>query len=181
MAPAFEALIRTHGTTGGAPMEHAELAAQLEALHPHSFGWAMACCGRRREEAEDVLHDVYLKVLGGEVRFDGRSAMTTWLFGSDHTTVLQDTPTLLKVRDNTPASAQGQRFIRAWRQRRSSQRQHSVVSQFTGRGKRRMMPKLPSGGSVISGPITGRSPPKSLASAQPMAWLCSTIAIRSAR
>ena len=81
MAPVFEALIRTHGTTGGAPMEHAELAAQLEALHPHSFGWAMACCGRRREEAEDVLHDVYLKVLGGEVRFDGRSAMKTWLFG----------------------------------------------------------------------------------------------------
>jgi len=24
----------------------------------------MACCGRRREEAEDVLHDVYVKVLG---------------------------------------------------------------------------------------------------------------------
>jgi RNA polymerase sigma factor (sigma-70 family) len=62
-------------------VDHAELAEQLEGLHPHSFGWAMACCGRRREEAEDVLHDVYVKVLGDEARFDGRSTLKTWLFG----------------------------------------------------------------------------------------------------
>ena len=62
-------------------MDHAGLALQLEALHPHSFGWAMACCGRRREEAEDVLHDVYVKVLDGSARFDGRSTLRTWLFG----------------------------------------------------------------------------------------------------
>jgi RNA polymerase sigma factor (sigma-70 family) len=81
MAPLLETLIPTHGTTGGARVDHAELAEQLEALHPHSFGWAMACCGRQREEAEDVLHDVYVKVLGGEARFGGRSALKTWLFG----------------------------------------------------------------------------------------------------
>jgi RNA polymerase sigma factor (sigma-70 family) len=81
MAPVLEALIRTQSITGGARLDHGELAEQLEALHPHSFGWAMACCGRRREEAEDVLHDVYVKVLGGEARFDGRSALKTWLFG----------------------------------------------------------------------------------------------------
>lgn len=62
-------------------MDHAELATGLEALHPHSFGWALACCGHRREDAEDVLHDVYVKVLGGEARFEGRSALKTWLFG----------------------------------------------------------------------------------------------------
>ncbi|MEO8334801.1 MAG: RNA polymerase sigma factor [bacterium] len=62
-------------------MEFSGPAAQLEALHPHSFGWAMACCDRRREVAEDVLHDVYVKVLGGEATFDGRSAFRTWLFG----------------------------------------------------------------------------------------------------
>jgi RNA polymerase sigma-70 factor (ECF subfamily) len=81
MAPALDALMRTQDITGDARVDHAELTEQLEALHPHSFGWAMACCGRRREEAEDVLHDVYLKVLGGEARFDGRSALKTWLFG----------------------------------------------------------------------------------------------------
>jgi RNA polymerase sigma factor (sigma-70 family) len=60
---------------------HADLAAELEALHPNSFGWAMACCERRRDQAEDVLHDVYVKVLAGEARFDGRSTFKTWLFG----------------------------------------------------------------------------------------------------
>jgi RNA polymerase sigma-70 factor (ECF subfamily) len=41
----------------------------------------MACCGRRREDAEDVLHDVYLGVLDNGLRFDGRSTLKTWLFG----------------------------------------------------------------------------------------------------
>lgn len=62
-------------------MDHAELADQLEALHPQCFSWAMACCQRERPEAEDVLHDVYVKVLGGNARFDGHSTMKTWLFG----------------------------------------------------------------------------------------------------
>jgi RNA polymerase sigma-70 factor (ECF subfamily) len=57
------------------------LARELEALHPHCFGWAMACCDRRSEVAEDVLHDVYAKVLDGSARFGGESTMRTWLFG----------------------------------------------------------------------------------------------------
>jgi RNA polymerase sigma-70 factor (ECF subfamily) len=65
----------------GGRVIHADLAAELEALHPNSFGWAMACCDRRRDLAEDVLHDVYVKVLAGEARFDGRSTFKTWLFG----------------------------------------------------------------------------------------------------
>jgi RNA polymerase sigma-70 factor (ECF subfamily) len=74
-------LIDAHYPTGEERVNHADLAAELEALHPHSFGWAMACCERRREMAEDVLHDVYVKVLAGEARFDGRSSFKTWLFG----------------------------------------------------------------------------------------------------
>jgi RNA polymerase sigma factor (sigma-70 family) len=81
MATGLVPLIDAHHTTGDARVDHAGLAQQLEALHLHSFGWAMACCERRRDEAEDVLHDVYVKVLGGEARFDGRSTFKTWLFG----------------------------------------------------------------------------------------------------
>ena len=81
METALEPLIHAHHTTAEAPVDHASLARELEALHSHSFGWAMACCGRRREEAEDVLHDVYVKVLDGSARFDGRSTLKTWLFG----------------------------------------------------------------------------------------------------
>jgi RNA polymerase sigma-70 factor (ECF subfamily) len=54
---------------------------ELERLHPAGFAWAMACCGRRREEAEDVLQASYLKILDGRARFAGRSAFKTFLFG----------------------------------------------------------------------------------------------------
>ena len=52
----------------------------LESCHRESFAWALNCCGRDRAEAEDVLQTVYLKVLDGRARFDGRSSFTTWLF-----------------------------------------------------------------------------------------------------
>ncbi len=41
----------------------------------------MACCDRRCEDAEDLLHDVYMMVLEGDARFEGRSTFKTWLFG----------------------------------------------------------------------------------------------------
>jgi RNA polymerase sigma factor (sigma-70 family) len=91
-------------------VNHADLAAELEALHPNSFGWAMACCERRRDVAEDVLHDVYVKVLAGEARFDGRSTFKTWLFGVVRQTASssrrrQRLHTLLGVRVNRPTEA----------------------------------------------------------------------------
>ncbi|MBZ5533419.1 MAG: RNA polymerase sigma factor [Acidobacteriia bacterium] len=58
-----------------------DLRGELERLHPQSFGWALWCCRQRREDAEDVLQTVYLKVLEGRARFDGRSSFQTWLFG----------------------------------------------------------------------------------------------------
>lgn len=62
-------------------MESSELRAQLADLHPHSFGWAMACCRGDRTRAEDVLQIAYLKVLEGRARFGGQSALKTWFFG----------------------------------------------------------------------------------------------------
>ena len=41
----------------------------------------MACCGRDRDDAEEVLQTVYLTVLDGHARYDGRSTFRTWLFG----------------------------------------------------------------------------------------------------
>jgi len=62
------------------PLVDATLRAALEAHHIESFGWAMSCCRRRRDEAENVLQIVYLKVLSGKAVFDGRSEFRTWLF-----------------------------------------------------------------------------------------------------
>jgi len=61
-------------------MDIAELKAELERLHSASFGWALSCCRRDRAEAEEVLQDVYLKVLEGKARFGGESSLKTWLF-----------------------------------------------------------------------------------------------------
>ena len=66
---------RTHG------MEQCELERELERLHPESWGWALACCGREREMAEDVLQAAYLTIVSGRTRFDGSSSLKTWIFG----------------------------------------------------------------------------------------------------
>jgi RNA polymerase sigma factor (sigma-70 family) len=54
---------------------------ELASLHGSSLGWALACCGRRRDDAEDVLQDVYAKVLSGRAVFRHQSSFKTWLFG----------------------------------------------------------------------------------------------------
>ena len=61
-------------------MDRAELERELERLHPDSYGWALACCRRDRDDAEEVLQTVYVAVLDGKARFEGRSSMKTWLF-----------------------------------------------------------------------------------------------------
>jgi RNA polymerase sigma factor (sigma-70 family) len=61
-------------------MDASELRAQLEQLHPVSYGWARACCSRNPMEAEDILQTAYWKVLDGRARFDGRASFRTWLF-----------------------------------------------------------------------------------------------------
>jgi RNA polymerase sigma-70 factor, ECF subfamily len=61
-------------------MDEHQLRMQLEQHHPVSYGWAMSCCSRVPELAEDVLQAAYLKILQGRARFHGRAAFKTWLF-----------------------------------------------------------------------------------------------------
>src|SRR5262249_9263689 len=58
-----------------------ELEKDLATLHTASFGWAMACCRRNRDEALDVLQQAYWKVLSGRAKFRGLSPLKTWFFG----------------------------------------------------------------------------------------------------
>jgi RNA polymerase sigma factor (sigma-70 family) len=61
-------------------MDNSELLSQLERHQRESYGWALACCSRDSVEAENILQAVYLKILEGRARFDGRAAFKTWLF-----------------------------------------------------------------------------------------------------
>jgi RNA polymerase sigma-70 factor, ECF subfamily len=62
-------------------VDDVELRRHLERAHADCFGWALACCRRDRDAAEEVLQNVYLTVLDGRARYDGRSSFRTWLFG----------------------------------------------------------------------------------------------------
>lgn len=57
------------------------LAAEMERLHPDSYGWALACCRHDADEAGDTLQTAYLKVLQAKARFEGRGEFKSWLFG----------------------------------------------------------------------------------------------------
>jgi RNA polymerase sigma factor (sigma-70 family) len=81
MRSALTPLILGSAETGERAMEDIELRRQLERVHADCFGWAMACCRRDRDDAEEVLQAVYLKVLDGRARYDGGSSFRTWLFG----------------------------------------------------------------------------------------------------
>jgi RNA polymerase sigma-70 factor (ECF subfamily) len=70
-------------------MEPAVLERCLEDLHADSFGWALACCRRDFDDAEDVLQIAYLKVVEGKAKFDGRSSFKTWLFSVIRRTALE--------------------------------------------------------------------------------------------
>ena len=61
-------------------LDDAGLRNALEAHHLESYGWALSCCLRRSDEAENVLQLAYLKVLSYKAVFDGKSSFKTWLF-----------------------------------------------------------------------------------------------------
>ncbi|MDH3785002.1 MAG: RNA polymerase sigma factor [Acidobacteriota bacterium] len=61
--------------------ESALLERELESFHDASFGWALACCGRDRDAAQDVLQTAYLRVIEGRARFLGDATLRTWFFG----------------------------------------------------------------------------------------------------
>jgi RNA polymerase sigma factor (sigma-70 family) len=85
------------------------LEAELAALHPASFGWALACCGRDRSAAEDVLQEAYFKILDGRARFRGHSTFKTWLFGVIRLTAREHSRwSILRLfRTSDPAGAPG--------------------------------------------------------------------------
>jgi RNA polymerase sigma factor (sigma-70 family) len=58
-----------------------DLRRELEQLHEVCVAWALYCCRHQTDEAEDLLQEVYFRVLDGRARFDGRSSFKTWLFG----------------------------------------------------------------------------------------------------
>lgn len=60
--------------------EHDQLLKALEEQHASAFSWSLHCCRGDRDEAEDVLQTVYVKVLQGGARFEGQSSFRTWLF-----------------------------------------------------------------------------------------------------
>ena len=62
-------------------MNRDDLEDELEKLHGTSYAWALGCCRRDWEEAEDVLQETYLKILDGRARFAGGSSFKTFLFG----------------------------------------------------------------------------------------------------
>ena len=80
-------------------MTPGEIEAELEAHHRAGFAWSLACCGRDREEAEDVLQASYLKILDGRAEFAGRSSFKTFLFG---------------VIRKTASEARRRRIVRDW-------------------------------------------------------------------
>jgi len=55
--------------------------AALAALHADCYGWALACCERERERAQDVLQKAYLRVLDGSALFRGASSFRSFVFG----------------------------------------------------------------------------------------------------
>ena len=71
-------------------MEITDLKAELEKLHPASFGWALSCCGRNPAEAEEVLQTVYLKILQGKAIYRGESSLQTWLFAVIRKTAISE-------------------------------------------------------------------------------------------
>ena len=66
---------RTHA------MEQCDLERELGQLHSESWGWALACCARDRDLAEEVLQTAYLRILTGRATFNGDSSFKTWVFG----------------------------------------------------------------------------------------------------
>jgi RNA polymerase sigma factor (sigma-70 family) len=71
-------------------MNSYELQDELEKHHREAYGWALSCCARNPAEAENVLQAVYLKVLQGKARFDGRASFKTWLFAVIRRTAIDE-------------------------------------------------------------------------------------------
>lgn len=96
-------------------MEDCALRAELEKHHQASYGWALSCCAHSSIEAETVLQTVYLKVLAGKARYDGRASFRTWLFAV--------------IRRTAAEERRRQMFRRLWLDRQTAQASATAVEQ----------------------------------------------------
>jgi len=83
MTSASPALISSMTAIEPRPLavERCALEGDLESLHAESWEWALTCCARDRDLAEEVLQVAYLRIVSGRARFSGKSSFKTWVFG----------------------------------------------------------------------------------------------------
>ena len=126
-------------------MDGVELRSELERVHADCFGWAMACCRRDRNDAEEVLQAVYLKVLDGRARYDGRSSFRTWLFGVIRRTAVSERlrwasplarrePIMRAARRDSPRCSMGRASHDDYRRKRASSTLRAVARRRSGTG-----------------------------------------------
>jgi RNA polymerase sigma-70 factor (ECF subfamily) len=71
-------------------MTRSQLEREVERLHAECWGWALACCGRDRELAEEALQTAYVRILSGRAKFRGGSSVKTWVFGVIRLTSMEE-------------------------------------------------------------------------------------------
>lgn len=57
-----------------------ELMPELKKLHTDSYRWSVICTHGDESAAQDVLQQVYLKILEGRARYQQQASLKTWLF-----------------------------------------------------------------------------------------------------
>ena len=55
---------------------------ELEALHGELFAWSLSRCDFDRAAAEDLMQTAYVELLSGRARFDRKSSLKTFVFGT---------------------------------------------------------------------------------------------------
>ncbi|MGY6523683.1 MAG: RNA polymerase sigma factor [Mongoliitalea sp.] len=61
-------------------MKPKQLEHVIKEQHADAYRWARQCCHFQDALAQDVLQQVYLKILEGKAVFNGHSSVKTWLF-----------------------------------------------------------------------------------------------------
>jgi RNA polymerase sigma-70 factor, ECF subfamily len=55
--------------------------AELAALHDDAWRWCYFMMQADRDATDEVLQNVYVLIIEGRARYDGRSSLKTWLYG----------------------------------------------------------------------------------------------------
>lgn len=61
-------------------MNRSQLEEVVRKLHREAYLWARQCCNFQDWLAEDVVQEVYLKILTEKAKFNEQSSVKTWLF-----------------------------------------------------------------------------------------------------